>query len=132
MQHGEEVGAVVERDVRRAVDDGDDAGRVGVGVLAAAAVRRAAVGDERRDDLVLRRQRVGGGERDLRPAGDERPHEAGGLGRHVQAGADAQAVQRALGGQALADRAQDGHLPVRPLDPRAALADRAGRFGSEG
>ena len=45
VEHGEQVGAVVERDVRRAVDHRDDARRVGVGVLAAAAVRRAAVGD---------------------------------------------------------------------------------------
>ena len=121
MQDREQVGAVVERHVRRAVDDGDHARGVGVGVLAAAPVRDAAVRRQRRHDLVLRGQRVRGGERHLGPAGDQRPREARGLRGHVQAGADPQAVERALGGEALADRAEDGHLPVRPLDAGPAL-----------
>ena len=36
--------------------------------------------------------------------------------------ADPHAVERALAREALADRAQDGHLPVRPRDPRPAGA----------
>ena len=125
VQHGEQVGAVVERDVRGAVDDRDDARRVGVGVLAAPAVRGAAVRDERGDDVVLRAERVGGGHGDLRAAGGERPHEARRLGGHVQARADAQPVERPLGREALAQRAQDGHLLVRPGDAGLALAGQA-------
>jgi hypothetical protein len=131
VQDGEQVGAVVERHLRRAVDDGDDALGVGVGVLAALPVRRAAVGRERGDDLVLRREGIGRREGDLGPAGGERADEAAGLRRHMEAGADPQPGERLLLREPLADRPQDGHLPVRPRDARPAGLGQA-RVGDGG
>ena len=58
---------------------------------------------------------------DVRAAGLERAHQVGGLGGHVQAGGDAVAGERLLPLEALADRLQDRHLPVGPLDPPDAL-----------
>ena len=99
---------------------------VGVAVLAAPGVRRDPVlGDERRGDVVLGRERVRGREDDLGAAGLERPHQVGRLGGDVEAGADAQPVERALALEALADQAQDGHLALGPFDPADALGGEA-------
>ena len=65
------------------------------------------------------------GQDDLGAAGLERPHQVGRLGRDVEAGADAQAVERPLALEPLADQAQDGHLALRPLDPADALGGEA-------
>ena len=111
-------------------DDGGDVGRVGVEVLPAAGMD-VGVGGEGGDHVVLGRERVRGAQRHLRPAAHQRADEIGGLGRHVQAGRDAHAVQRALGGEALAHGAQDGHLPVGPRDPRLAGGGEA-RVGTRG
>ena len=81
--------------------------------------------DERRRDVVLGRQRVARREDDLGAAGLERAHQVGRLGRDVEAGADAQAVERPLALEALADQAQDGHLALGPLDPADALGGEA-------
>ena len=62
---------------------------------------------------------------DLRAAGLERAHQVGRLGRDVEAGADAQAVERPLALEALADEAQDGHLALRPFDATDALGGEA-------
>ena len=62
---------------------------------------------------------------DLRAAGLEGPHQVRGLGRHVEAGPDAQALERPLALEALADEAQDRHLPLGPLDPPDALGREA-------
>ena len=61
-----------------------------------------------------------------RAARHQRPDEVRGLGRHVQAGGDPDAVERALGGEALADRAQHRHLPVGPLDAGGAGGGEGG------
>ena len=74
---------------------------------------------ERLGDVLLRDERVGRAERDVGPALAQREDEVRRLGGDVQAGADADAGERALAGEARADRAQDGHLPARPLDPAA-------------
>ena len=96
---------------------------VRVAVLAAPGVDRDPVlADERRRDIVLRRERVRRRERDGRAARLEGAHEVGGLGRHVQARADPQAPEWLLGREPLADQPEDGHLALRPLDPpNAAL-----------
>ena len=54
-------------------------------------------------------------------AGDQRAHEAGGLGGDVQAGADAHALERLLLLEALADGPEHGHVHVGPLDAQHAL-----------
>ena len=64
-------------------------------------------------------------EDDLRAAGLERAHQVGRLGRDVEARADAQAGERPLALEALADQAQDGHLALGPLDAADALGGEA-------
>ena len=83
------------------------------------------LGDERGGDVVLGRQRVRGREHDVGATGLERAHQVGGLGRDVEAGADAQALERPLALEALADEAQDGHLALGPFDPPDALGGEA-------
>ena len=103
-----------------------EVGVVRVAVLAAPGVDGDAVlGDQRRGDIVLGRQRVGRAQDHVRAAGLERAHQVGGLGRDVQARADAQAVERPLALEALADEAQDGHLALGPLDAADALGGEA-------
>ena len=122
-----EVGAVVEGDVRAPARARRHVGGVGLGVLAAARVDLGAeVLGQRRRRLVLRGERVGGAQRHLGAAGDERAHEVGRLGGDVQARRHRDAVERALVGQALADRAQDGHLGVGPFDARPARGRERG------
>ena len=126
VEQRDEVAAVVHRDLGLRVGDRVEVGVVRVAVLAAAGERRDPVlGDERRGDVVLRRERVRGREDDLGAAGLERPHQVGGLGRDVEAGADPEAGQRLLALEALADQAQDGHLALGPLDPADALGREA-------
>jgi len=62
------------------------------------------------------------------PAAFRGPHEIGRLAGHVQTGPDAQTGERPLDGEALADQAQDRHLPLRPLD----AADTFGRAAEVG
>ena len=108
------------------VGDAVEVGVVGVAVLAAPGERGDPVlGDERGGDVVLGRQRVGRGEHDVGAAGLERPHEVGRLGRDVEARPDAQAGERALALEALADEAQDGHLALGPFDAADALGGEA-------
>ena len=83
------------------------------------------LGDERGRDVVLGRERVGRREHDLRAARLERPHQVGGLGRDVEARADAQAVERPVALEPLADEAQDGHLALGPFDAADAFGREA-------
>ncbi len=82
-----------------------------LGALAARGehVRAIALG-ERRRDVVLSGERVGRAQPDLRAAGDQRTHEVRRLRRHVQAGRDPHAFERALAREALAHLRQHGHL----------------------
>ncbi len=67
-------------------------------------------------DVVLGRQRVGGAQRQLGPAGVQRPAEVGGLGGHVQAGRDAHPFQRPGPGQLGGDRGEHGHAAGGEVD----------------
>ncbi len=121
-----EVAAIVHRQLRMRVGDGPKMRVVRLVVLAAPGEGRDAVlGDQRRRDVVLGRQRVARREHDLRAAGLERAHQVGGLGRDVEARADAQAIERPVALEALADQAQDGHLALGPLDPPDAFGGEA-------
>ena len=122
VEHADDVGAVVHGDVGPVVDAGVDVRVVGLVVLALDGVDAdAVVLDERGGDVVLRGQRVGGAEHDVGAAGGQRAHEVGGLGGDVQAGADADALERLLLLEALADGPEHGHVHVGPLDAQHAL-----------
>ena len=115
VEHADDVGAVVHRQLRAVVDGGLDVRVVRVVVLAA----DGEDGDpvllhERRGDVVLRRERVRRAEDDVGAPRGQRPREVGGLGRHVQAGGDADAVERPLALEPLADRRRAPASAGRP------------------
>ena len=139
VEQRHEVAAIVHRDLRVAVGDAVEMRVVRVAVLAAPGVDADAVlGDERRGDVVLGRERVRGGQHDLGAAGLQRAHQVRRLGGDVQARADAQAVERAVALEALPDEPQHGHLALGPFDAADALGGQAeighvvGREGTGG
>jgi len=76
---------------------------------------------KRRSHVVLRTERVAGAHHQVGAAVPQRDREVRGLRRDVQATGEAHAPQRLLFGEALADRADHGHLARRPLDAPDAL-----------
>src|SRR4029453_7647922 len=99
-------------------DGGLDVLVVGVVVLALDGEDRdVELLDERRRDVVLRRQGVRGPQDNVGAAVLERAHQVRGLASDVEARRDAVARERLLALEALADRRQHRHLPVGPLDP---------------
>ena len=87
--------------------------------------RDAVLGDQRGGDVVLRAERVAGAERELGAAVAQRERQVRRLGGDVEAGREADAAQRLLLREALADRAEDRHLARRPLDAPHALLGQA-------
>ena len=125
VEHREQVGAVVDRDLRLALGQRADVLRVGVEVLAAMAQHLASprpAPPPRRPAWTAGWRR----ERDLRATRAQRAHEVRRLGRHVQARGEPEPVERPLALEALADGREDGHLPVRPRDaglPSASVCE---------
>ncbi len=127
MQLPEQVGAVVHRDLRRARGNRGDVLVVGVDVLSVESVDVSAARGQRDGNVVLGRERIRGAERHVGAARQERPDQVGGLARHVQAGADADAGKRPLRGEAVANAPQHRHLPLGPVDPGLAGLSELGR-----
>src|SRR5581483_8841939 len=126
VQQAHEVGAVVHGDVRPVIEHRVDVTVVRLVVLAPDREHvDAGLLAERRRDVVLRGERVRGAERDLGPTRGERLDEVGRLGRHVQARTDADALERTLLLEALADQREHAHLGRRPLDALAPLLGQA-------
>ena len=122
MQGREQVGAVVDRHRRRGRGQGTDVRRERVRALAAHGADRDPATHQRRRDVVLGGQRVGGAEADGGPAGRQGIREVRRLGGDVQAHGHPHPVERPLLGEALADRAQHRHLALGPRDARLSLA----------
>jgi hypothetical protein len=120
--HGaDQVGAVVHRHVRLVLQGLGDVPVIARLILPLDRIDGdAEVLDQAGGDVVLGRQRVRGDQDQVRTAGDQGPGEVGGLGRHVQTGRHPQAGQRLLGVEPLADRAEHGHVSLRPDDPLVA------------
>jgi hypothetical protein len=119
---GDHVRAVVDDDVRVKIERGPHVPVVGLGGLALQREDRdAEVVDERGRHVVLRRERVRGDDEGFGARGLERPHEVGRLRRDVRAGDEAYALQRFLRGEFLPYETQDGHLPLRPIDPTPSV-----------
>ena len=113
----DEVGAVVHRELGPRGEHRFDVPVVALVVLALMGVDGDLVDvHERRRRLVLGREGVRGAERDLGATGLEREHQHGRLGRHVQARAEADPLQRLFLREPLADLAQDRHGLLGPLD----------------
>ncbi len=118
VQHADDVGAVVHRQLRAMVDRGLDVGVVRVVVLAADGVDGDPVLlDQGRRYVVLRRERIRGAEDDVGPARVRACAPGWRSPGHVEAGGDTKTVERPLALEALADGRQHRHLPVGPRDP---------------
>ena len=85
----------------------------------------AVAGDQRGRHVVLRGERVARAEDDFGAAGLEREHQVRRLRRDVEAGGDAQALQRLLALEMLLDQPDDRHFARRPLDAVDALFGQA-------
>ena len=127
VEERDEVAAVVHRHLRVRVGDRVEVRVVGVAVLAAPGVDGDPVrGDERGRDVVLGRERVA-----RRPARPRAPPAVSVRIRFAvsvvtwRQAADAQAGQRPLALEALADEPQDRHLALGPLDAADALGGQA-------
>ena len=72
---------------------------------------------ERGGGVILRGEGVRRAQRDGCARVAERDREVRGLGRHMEARADTQTLERLLPRDALADLGQHGHLASGPLDP---------------
>ncbi len=107
--------------VRVLVDGGLDVAVVGLVVLAVDRVDLGAVAvDQRRRGVVLGRERVRRAEGDVGAARHQRADEVRRLRRDVQAAGHADALERLLALEALADLSEHGHLAIGPLDPLLA------------
>ena len=108
VELGDEVGAVVHRELRARGED-----RLDVPVV---------LFDQRGGGLVLRRQRIGRAQRELGAAGLEREHQDRSLRGHVQARAESDPLERLLLREPLADLAQHRHRLLGPFDPEPPVA----------
>ena len=96
---------------------GGDVPVIAVLVLALDRVDRdAVILDQAGRDVVLGRQRVGCAQQQIGASGLERLGQVGGLGRDVQAGRHPHSGQRLFLLEPLANRPQDGHVALGPLD----------------
>jgi hypothetical protein len=83
--------------------------------------RNTVVFDERRRDLILRAERVGGAEPDIGSAGLERFHQVCGFGRHVEAGRDTEPSKGLLSLKSFLDQPQHRHGGFGPFNFEFAL-----------
>ena len=120
VQHRDQVGPVVHGQVRPAFERRQDVAVVSVVVLALDREHGdAVVLDQGGRDSVLGGERIAAAQPHLRASGGKGAGEVGGLGRHVKAGRQAQALEGLLAREALADGAHDRHLGVGPIDAGA-------------
>ncbi len=118
----DQVGAVVHRDVGLVLQGGGDVPVIAVLVLALDRVDRdAVILHQAGRDVVLGRQRVGGAQQEVGAAGLQGLGQVGGLGRDVQTGRHPHPGQRLFLLETLADRPQDRHVALGPLDPFPAV-----------
>ncbi len=117
VQDGDQVGAIVHGDVRLVVDGGEDVVVISVVVLALDGEDgNVVIADQARGNVILSRERVGGAEHDVGSAIAQADGQVGGFGRDVQAGGNADALQRLVLDELFADNLQHLHGLVRPLD----------------
>ena len=84
--------------------------------------------DERRGNVVLGRERVGGAQHHVGTSRFQRAGKVRRFGRHVQTRGDAVAGKRLLVLEAVANRGEHGHLAVSPLDAAHALGRKRNVF----
>ena len=122
MDAADHVGAIVHSDLRAEVDDGVHMAVVRFGVLAFQREHgNAVVFDERCGSVILGGQRVGSAQAHVRAACLERAHEICRFGGHVQAGANAHALERTFALETLANACKHGHVAVCPQNAVQAV-----------
>ncbi len=78
--------------------------------------RNAVILHQTGGDFILRRERIRGAQHDVGAPVTQRDCQVRGFAGDVQARGDAQSLERLLLDEALANRLQNGHLLVGPLD----------------
>ena len=112
--------------MRLVIKGGHDVRVVGVVVLALDGEDRdVVVAHQARGHVVLRGKRIRGAKRHVGAAVAQSDHQVRGFGGDVQAGRNADALQRLVLDEFLADDLQNLHRLVRPLD---ALLAQIGQF----
>ncbi len=126
VQNADQVGAVIHGDLRLVVERRHDVRVVSVVVLALDGEDGdVVVAHQAGGHVILGGERVGGAERDIGAAVAQGDHQIRGFGRDVQAGRNADALERLVLDEFLADDLQDLHRLVGPLD---ALLAQIGQF----
>ena len=126
QRDGNQVSAVIHGDVRLVIERRHNVLIVGVVVLALDGEHRdVVVAHQARGDVVLRGERVGSAEYDVGAAVAQRDRQVRRLGRDVQAGRNAHALQRLVLDELLADDLKDLHRLVRPVN---ALLPKISQF----
>jgi hypothetical protein len=117
LMHGrDQVRAVVDQDLGKTLDHVGHVLIVFVPGFTLDRVHAQALPGQGGRHVVLRGKRVRGGQKDPGAARGERPHQVGGLGRNVEAAADAAVPQWFFAGESLPDQPQHGHFGFRPFD----------------
>jgi hypothetical protein len=121
VKQADEVGPIVHRDRRTALEHGAQMTVVCVAIFAVNGERRNAVLiDQRGRNVILGRERIRRAREHFGAARLERAEQVGGLAGDMQAGAHALALERQFLCESLAQAAQDRHLLVGPFDSFAA------------
>ena len=129
-----EIAPIVHRHLRLGRDHRFDVRVIGIVIFTFDRIGWNAVIAQRRRDVVLGRERVAGAQRQLRAAGLQRQHQVRRFGGNVKARAYADAAERLLDLEAIANLCQHGHVRAGPRDARAAgfgqaaILDVAGWF----
>ena len=126
VQKGDQIRAVIHRDVRFVVD-----GRLNVVVVRVVVLAldceygNSMIAHQAGGHVVLRRQWIRGAKHDIGAAVAQADSKISGLGRDVQASRDADAFQGLILNELLADDLQHLHGLIRPLD---ASLPQVGQF----
>src|SRR5882762_4778731 len=117
QKHGDEVRAIIHGELRFVLERCAQMRIVGVVILTLdGESRNVVVAIERGRDFVLRGKWIGRAEYGISATIAERDHQVGGFAGHVQTSGNAQALERLLLDEALADLFQHGHLLSGPFD----------------
>jgi hypothetical protein len=120
VQHRNQIHAIVHGDVRLDIEHAIEMAVVLLGRLALDSVdRHLVIRYQRGCDVVLRAQRVGGGQRHLGATRQQDAHQVGGLGSDVHGAGHADALEGLLSLEAFFDQIEHRHLLGGPLHAEA-------------
>jgi hypothetical protein len=116
MDQGDDVGAVVDDDLRSVVERRANVPVVRIVVFAFDGIDRDPLLDERRRDFILSRQRVACAENGIRAARLQGKRQVRCFRRDMRANHDANAVERAFATELIPDLSQHRHFAGCPID----------------